>query len=268
MRARLNDCDLAYTVQGSGPPVVLVHGFPLNRTIWTPQLRELSRDLQVVTFDLRGHGESEATPGVYTMEGLARDVKALVDHLGLDRIILGGLSMGGYVAFAFLRQFRERVQALILADTKAEADTDEARAKREQQAQVALRGGAKPIADRLILTMLTQETQENNTALTNQVYNMMIATSPIGIAGALRGMAQRADSTPMLGTIRVPTLIIVGEKDQTTPLSDSKKMAAGIKGSELVVIPSAAHLTTLENSGSVNLALKGFLARISAGLAA
>src|SRR6266849_1816833 len=129
MRARLNDCDLAYTVQGSGPSVVLVHGFPLNRTIWNPQLRELSRDFQVVTPDLRGHGESEATPGVYTMEGLARDLKALVDHLGLEPIVLGGLSMGGYVAFAFLRRFAERVQALIRADTKAEPDTDEARAK-------------------------------------------------------------------------------------------------------------------------------------------
>src|SRR2546422_6412035 len=215
MRARLNDCDLAYTVHGSGPPVVLVHGFPLNRTIWAPQLGELSRDYQVVTFDLRGHGESEATPGIYAMEDLAQDVKALVDHLGLDRIVLGGLSMGGYVSFAFLRQFREMVQALILADTKADADSDEARAKREQQAQEALRKGATPLADRLILTMLTPETRENNKALTDQVYEMMKATSPVGIAGALRGIAQRADSTPVLGTIRVPTLIMVGEKDQT-----------------------------------------------------
>ena len=196
------------------------------------------------------------------MEDLAQDVKALVDHLGLDRIVLGGLSMGGYVSFAFLRQFREMVQALILADTKADADSDEARAKREQQAQEALRKGATPLADRLILTMLTPETRENNKALTDQVYEMMKATSPVGIAGALRGIAQRADSTPMLGTIRVPTLIMVGEKDQTTPLSDAKKIAAGIKGSELAVIPSAAHLTTLENAYSVNTALKGFFARI------
>jgi len=268
MRARLNDCELAYTVQGSGFPVVLVHGFPLNRTIWTPQLGELSRDFQVVTLDLRGHGESEATPEVYTMEGLARDLKALVDHLGLERIVLGGLSMGGYVALAFLRQFPDMVQALILADTKAEPDTDEARTRREQQAQEALREGAKPLADRLILTMLTPETRQNNKALANQVYDMMMTTSPIGIAGALRGMAQRADSTPMLGTIRVPTMIMVGEKDQTTPLSDAKKMAAGVKGSELVVVPLAAHLTTLENSESVNFALKAFFARISARLAA
>ncbi len=250
-----------YERHGSGPPVVLIHGFPLSQKIWTPQTEALSRDHLVVTPDLRGHGKSEATPGVYLMELLAQDVKALIDHLELDHIVLGGLSMGGYVAFAFLKQFRETVKGLILADTRAEADTVEAKSRREEQALEVLRNGTVPLADRLIQTMLTPETRERNETLTDQVYDMMRSMSPIGVAGALRGMAQRPDSTALLSSIKIPTLILVGDKDSTTPLADSQRMAAGITGSELVVIPGAAHLTSLERPGEVNAALKGFLER-------
>ncbi len=261
MRARLNNCDIFYTSQGSGPAIVLLHGFPLNHTIWEPQVEELSRDFQVVTPDLRGHGESEATLGVYGMDLFAQDLKALLDHLRIERFILGGLSMGGYVAFAFLKQLGERVQALILADTKAEADTAEAQARREQQAQEALRDGTEPMANRLIQAMLTTETRQSDKALTSQVYEMMRLTNPIGVAGALRGMAQRPDSTPLLSSLRIPTLILVGEKDSTTPLIDAQKMAALIGGSELVIVPRSAHLTSLENPKSVNVAVRRFLER-------
>ncbi len=261
MRARLNNCEIFYTSQGSGPPIVLLHGFPLNHTIWAPQVEELSRDFQVVTPDLRGHGKSEATLGVYGMDVFAQDLKALLDRLRIGRFILGGLSMGGYVAFAFLKQFAGSVQALILADSKAEADTAEAQTRREQQAQEALQNGTGPIADRLILTMLTPETREGNKALAGKVYEMMKLTNPVGVAGTLRGMAQRPDSTPLLASIRVPTLILVGEKDSTTPVGDARKIAAGIVGSELVVVPGAAHLTSLENPKSVNVAVRRFLER-------
>ncbi len=259
MRARLNDCDILYTSQGSGSPLVLIHGFPVDHTIWTPQTEALSKDHQVVTFDLRGHGKSEATPGVYSMELLAQDMKALLDHLGLDRIVLGGLSMGGYVAFAFLKEYQDAVQGLILADTRAEADTVETRSRREEQALEALQNGAGSLADKLILTMFTPETQERNKALTGRVYEIMRSMSPIGVAGALGGMAQRPDSTAFLSLIRVPTLILVGDQDSTTPLADSQRMADRIVGSQLVIIPRAAHLTSLERPVEVNMALGRFL---------
>ncbi len=268
MRAQLNNCEIFYTSQGSGPPIVLLHGFPLNHTIWTPEIEELSRDFQVVTPDLRGHGKSEVTLGVYGMDLFAQDLKALLDHLRIERIILGGLSMGGYVAFAFLKQFREKVQALILADTKAEADTMESQDRREQQAREALRDGTEPLANRLIQTMLTTETRQSDKALTSQVYEMMRLTNPIGVAGALRGMAQRPDSTPLLSSLRIPTLILVGEKDSTTPLSDAQKMSTAIGGSELVIVPRSAHLTSLENPKSVNVALRRFLERTKPQLTA
>ncbi len=196
------------------------------------------------------------------MELLAQDLKALLDHLGLERVVLGGHSMGGYVAFAFLKQFRDMVQGLILADTRAEADTAEARVRREEQALEALRDGTGPLADRLILTMLTPETRERNKALTSRVYEMMKSTNPIGVAGTLRGMAQRSDSTALLASIRVPTLILVGERDSTTPLGDAQRMASGIAGSELVIVQGAAHLTSLERPVEVNMAVRKFLGRV------
>ena len=252
-----------YNLQGSGPTVLLIHGFPLDQRIWAPQVEELSRDFTVVVLDLRGHGRSEATQGVYLMEQLASDAKALLDHIGVDRIVLGGLSMGGYVAFAFLREFGEMVRGLILCDTRAEADSEEAKARREQQAVEVLRDGTGPLADRLIGGMLTAGTRQRDKLLTGHVYDIMRSQQPVGMAGALRGMARRPDSTPLLGSVRVPTLIVVGEEDQTTPLSDARKMASGIKDAELVVVPNAAHLTSLERPVEVNVAVRRFLERLT-----
>jgi 3-oxoadipate enol-lactonase len=186
-----------------------------------------------------------------------------MDHLGIEQFVLMGLSMGGYVAFAFLREFGGMVRGLILSDTRAEADSDEARARREQQAVEVLRDGTKPMADRLITGMLTARTREENPLLTGQVYEMMRSQKPVGMAGALRGMASRPDSTEILDSIRVPTLIMVGEEDTVTPVADSRRMADRIVGSELVVIPGSAHLTSLERPDAVNSAVRAFLERLS-----
>ncbi len=200
---------------------------------------------------------------MYSMKQLARDVKSLLDNLGIEQFVLMGLSMGGYVAFAFLREFGGMVQGLILSDTKAEADSDEAKARREQQAVEVLRDGTKPMADRLITGMLADRTRERDPVLTGQVYEMMRSQKPVGMAGALRGMASRPDSTEILDSIRVPTLIMVGEKDTVTPVADSRRMADRIVGSELVVIPGSAHLTSLERPDTVNSAVRTFLERVS-----
>ncbi len=261
----MNDCDIFYESFGSGPALVLLHGFPLDRTIWRPQAEELSKKYLVVTPDLRGHGLSEATKGVYSMDLLARDVKGLLDHLKLGPIVLGGLSMGGYVAFAFYRLFKERVHGMILADTKAEADTPEARARREEQALSVLRNGSGEIAGQLIGRMFTEKTFRANPVLTEKVRRMMESTSPVGVAGALRGMAERPDSTPLLASIKVPTLVIVGEEDPITPVSDARRMEGMIPGSELVVVPGAAHLTSLEKPDEVTGAIRRFLERIPKG---
>jgi pimeloyl-ACP methyl ester carboxylesterase len=215
--------------------------------------------------DLRGHGLSEATKGVYLMDLLARDVKALLDHLGVGTIVLGGLSMGGYVAFAFYRLFRERVHGLILADTKAEADAPEAKLRREEQALSALRNGSGEIAGQLIGKMFTERTLKANLVLTERVRRMMENTSPVGVAGALRGVAERLDSTPLLPSIKVPTLVIVGEEDTITPVADARRVAGMIPGSELAVVQGAAHLSTLEKTEEVTGTIRRFLERIPKG---
>ncbi len=261
----MNDCDIFYESFGSGPALVLVHGFPLDRTIWRPQAEELSKNYRVITPDLRGHGLSEATEGVYSMDLLASDVNGVLDKIGAGAIVLGGLSMGGYVALAFHRLFQERVRGLILADTRAEADTDEARARRQDQSLRVLRNGSGEVAGQMIGRMFTEKTRQANPVLADGVRRMMEATSPLGVVGALRGMAERADSTLLLASIKVPTLIIVGEEDSITPVADARRMASMIVGSELVVVPGAAHLSTLERPEEVTGAIRRFLARLPEG---
>ncbi len=262
MRVRTNGFDAFYESSGSGPSLVLIHGFPLDHTIWSPQVETLSKTFRVITPDLRGHGLSEATEGVYSMDLLARDVNALLDHLGVGNVVVGGLSMGGYVALSFFRQFGQRVHGLILVDTRAEADSAEAKVRREEQARNVLRNGMKELASQMIGKMFTEATGRREPALVERVRSMMELMSPVGVAAALRGMAERQDSSGLLGSVRVPTLIVVGEADSLTPVADSERLAVGIGGSELVVVPGAAHLTTLEKPREVTGAIRGFLGRI------
>jgi len=264
MQVHLNGIDIFYSISGTGRPIVLIHGYPLDHTIWDPQREYLSENYVVITPDLRGHGKSGSSPGPYTMDLLARDVHALIDHLHLEPVVLGGLSMGGYVALAFMRLFPQKVRGLILVDTRAEADTDEARSRREQQAQTVLRNGTKEVVDQMAPKMFTERTAREDPKLVGGVRRMMESTSPTGIAGALLGMAQRPDSTPFLGSIRVPTLILVGAQDSITTVDHARKMASGIPDSQLVVVPDAAHLTTLERPQEVNAAIGGFLSGLSA----
>ncbi len=263
MQARLRDVNMFYTTDGSGPSVVLVHGFPLDHTMWTPQIEYLSREYQIVTPDLRGHGRSETTAGPYTMELLGQDVNALLEHLKLESVVLGGFSMGGYAVLAFMRQFAHKVRGLILVDTRAVADTQEAQARREQQAQGVLKNGAAELANQMIGKMFTEGTLRENPLLVARVREVMESTTPVGIAETLRGMALRQDSTSLLESIRVPTLIIVGRQDSLTTVDDAQYMAGKIPNAQLEIVPDAAHLTTLERPQLVNLAIGKFLGKIS-----
>lgn len=262
MQVRLNGIDMFYSAGGAGRPIVLIHGYPLDHTIWDPQIAHLSQDYFVLAPDLRGHGQSEATSGPYTMDLLAQDVNALIDHLQLEHVVLGGLSMGGYVTFAFMKQFPDRVRGLILADTRAEADTPEARSRREQQAQSVLTNGTREVLDQMTPKMLTEKTAQDKPKLVEKVRRMMESTNPTGIAGALLGMAQRPDSTPLLERITVPTLILVGSQDSITTVDHAKNMASRIPNSQLVIVHDAAHLTTLERPRQVNEAIGRFLRRV------
>jgi 3-oxoadipate enol-lactonase len=253
------EIQLAYTDTGVGQPVVLLHGYPFNRSLWNEQVTALSNSYRVITPDLRGHGESEATPGAATMNRMAQDVALLLDQLEIPRAVIGGLSMGGYVALAFYKQFPSRVRALVLADTRAQADTEEGKQTRHQQAEKALAEGMAGIADGMLPKLLTPDTVSKRPELVKRVRDMMLKTKPEGAAGALLGMAERDDNTPLLSQISCPTLILVGQDDPITPVTDSEKMHREIAGSRLVVLENAAHVSNLERTEQFNEELVRFL---------
>ena len=257
--AQINNTQLAYTDTGDGRPIVLIHGYPFNRSLWTEQIPALSDSYRIVAPDLRGFGESDASQDPSTMNQLAADVAALMDHLDIARATIGGLSMGGYVALAFYKQFPSRVRALVLADTRAQADTEEAKQTREQQAEKALSEGMAGIADAMLPKLLTPETVSKRPEIVKFVRDMMLQTKPEGAAAALRGMAEREDQTGLLSKITVPTLILVGAEDAITPVADSEKMHQAIEGSRLVVLDHAGHVSNLERTQQFNDALLEFL---------
>jgi 3-oxoadipate enol-lactonase len=255
----VGDIQLAYTDAGLGQPVVLLHGYPFNRSLWNEQVSALGNSYRVITPDLRGLGESDASQGPATMNGMAQDVAALLDHLEISRAVVGGLSMGGYVALAFYKEFPSRVRSLILADTRAPADTEEGKQTRHQQAEKALAEGMAGIADSMLPKLLTPETVSKRPDLVKRVRDMMLKTKPEGAAGALLGMAEREDQTALLSQISCPTLILVGREDPITPVADSEKMHREIAGSRLVVIENAAHVSNLERTDQFNEELMRFL---------
>lgn len=261
---RIDDIQLVYDDVGTGPAVVLIHGYPFNRSLWNEQVEALSGNYRVVAPDLRGFGESDTSEGPATMIRMAQDVAELMDQLGIDRAVIGGLSMGGYVALAFVKQFPTRVKALVLADTRPQADTEEGKQTRAQQAEKALSEGMAGIADAMLPKLLTPETVSKRPEVVKRVRDMMLKTKPQGAASALLGMAEREDQSEFISTIGVPTMIVVGREDAITPLADSEMMNARIPHSRLVVLDNAGHVSNLEQTDQFNYALLKFLERVAA----
>jgi 3-oxoadipate enol-lactonase len=258
-KASVNGIEMAYDdTGGSGTALVLLHGFPFDRSMWRGQAEAVGEEFRVVAPDLRGLGETPVGDEV-SIEGMAEDVSALLDELGLGRVVLGGLSMGGYVAFEFFRKFTERVRALVLADTRPQADTEEGRRTREETAQRALKEGMAPIVESMLPKLLSAETRERGGEVLERARALMLGTSPEGAAAALRAMAARRDQTDLLPSINVPTLIIVGGEDTVTPPADAEAMHAKIEGSRLVVVEGAGHLSNVERPEQFNRALVEFL---------
>jgi len=259
MKIQLNGVEIAYTDQGQGTPILFIHGYPLSKTMWEPQVKGLSSSFRVITLDLRGHGESDAPLWLYTMELFADDLRALLDYLSIDQVVLTGFSMGGYITFAFYRKYRNRVKALVLADTRPQADSPEGKQGRFKSAQMAYKEGAGPIADAMVPKLLTPQSVQSRPDLVQIVRRAIAGTPVAGIVGDLMAMAERPDSVPLLSEIICPTLILVGEQDGLTPPADAKLMAEKIKKAQLEIIPSAGHLSNLEQPDHFNKAVRRFL---------
>lgn len=256
---QLDDIQLSYDDTGSGPAIVLLHGYPFNRSLWRDQVEALRDTHRVITPDLRGFGDSDSSEGPATMSQMANDVSGLLDALEISAATIGGLSMGGYVVLAFYKQFASRVRGLVLADTRPQGDTEENKQVRQKQAQQIMSDGMAGIADAMLPKLLTSETVSRRPELVKRVRDMMIKTKPAGAAAALMGMAAREDQTSMLSQIKVPTLILVGREDPITPVADSETMHNQIAGARLVVIENAAHVSNLEQPDVFNSELRSFL---------
>lgn len=259
MLAQVNGITLAFNDQGNGFPLVFLHAFPLNRSMWTEQENALSSQFRVVTIDLRGHGESDAPLWHYTLDQAADDVCGLLDHLSIKQAVFVGLSMGGYILFAFYRKYAERVKGMVLADTRAQADTEDGKRARFEMAQIAYKRAPSAIADLMIPKLLSPGTIQTRPELVQRVRGMIEGNQVSGIAGDLMAMAQRPDSVPFLQRIHRPTQIIVGELDVPTPPADARLMAESIPIARLAIIPGAGHLSNLEQPDRFNEIVRAFV---------
>jgi pimeloyl-ACP methyl ester carboxylesterase len=259
----VNGIRLAYSDSGSGEQVaLLVHGFPLNRSMWDPQIGHLrAAGLRVIAPDLRGFGASEpGPPGPLTMDQHADDLAALLDALGIAQpVAFIGLSMGGYIGFAFWRRHRTRVRALALLDTRASPDSAQGQAERHRlAAEVEATSSAQPAIETMLPRFFSPHLRAGS-PLEQQVVAMMAGTQPRGVADGARGLASRSESYSTLATIDVPTLVVVGEYDALTPPADAEAIAAGVPGARLVRVAEAGHMSNLENPDEVNQALGDWL---------
>jgi 3-oxoadipate enol-lactonase len=255
----LDGVSLHYTDEGSGEPVVLIHGFPLSLELWKPQRAALSAGYRVIAPDLRGHGRSDPPPDDLSIGQYADDVVALMDALGIGAATVGGLSMGGYVVMALLRRHPNRVRGIMLMATKATADTESGKQGRNEMIALAQSEGAAAVADKMLPRMLTARTRAEDPELVEFVRSMMASISVAGIVGALKALRDRPDSTSTLQGLRLPALILGGAEDEIATRADLEAMHHAIPGSVLELVPDAAHLVNLEQPEAVNRAILGFL---------
>ena len=254
------DAEIYYEIHGSGPDLVLIHPFPANHGVWGPVAEFLSTRYRVILLDVRGLGQSAAGDGPATMEKHAEDLRRLVDELGIGKAVFGGDSIGGYILFEFWRRFRERVSGLILTDTRAGADSDDARKTRLAAAEDVLNRGTEPFINSMLPKLLGESTHRNRPDKVAEAKRMMMQASAAGIAAVQRGMAARPDSNATLATINVPTLVLVGDEDTSTTPLEMETMHRAIRGSIFRRIPKAGHYSPFEQPEEVHRVIRDFLA--------
>ena len=252
---------LASDDQGTGRPLVLLHAFPLDREMWRPQLGPLSAAARVLAPDLPGFGQSTAGTEPFTIDSAADAVLDFLDAAGVPgRVVLGGLSMGGYIALAFARRHPDRLAGLILADTRSEPDDAAGRAKRDEMIALAHSGGAAAVIGQMLPKMLSEQTQRTRPEVAETVRAIASRQSAAAIAAALAALRDRPDATAALDRIAVPALVLIGEHDAITPPAMAQTLAAKIPKAKLVTVPGAGHLSNLENPDAFAAAVREFLA--------
>jgi 3-oxoadipate enol-lactonase len=264
MKAVVNGGEIFYVDAGisKADPIVLIHGFPFSHEMWDPQIEALQKRFRVIAYDLRGHGKSGVDDGQYTLEFFVDDLLGLLDYLGIERAVLCGLSMGGYIALRAIERNPERVRGLILADTQARADSNAAKLRRATAIKSVKAMGVRAYAEDFVKSVFAPQTLTSNKVEVEKIKRIIQSNSSLGICGASLALASRTDTTEALPSIKIPTLILAGEHDTLTPPSASHEMHKMIPNSEIHVIPNAAHLSNLENPEEFNKHLLDFLGRL------
>jgi pimeloyl-ACP methyl ester carboxylesterase len=259
--------ELTYRETGSGRPLVLLHAFPLSSAMWLEQRNGLGDVCRVITPDQRGFGGTPLGGDPPSLDAAADDVAELLDRLELDQVVLGGLSMGGYVAMAFLRRHADRVAALLLADTKATSDPAPARANRERIA-AAVEGdeSSTVLVDDVLPTLIGATTAASRPLVSGRVRALVQAAPAVAVAWAQRAMAARPDSMETLRAFPRPSLVVVGSEDTLSPPADAEAIATALPQSRLVVLPEAGHLTAVETPEAFNAVVTSFLSQLTAEL--
>ena len=264
MKTILNDCAIDYSEHGmpQGLPVIFIHGFPFSKEMWEPQMNVMPNFIHSISYDVRGHGASDVGDGQYTIELFVDDLLALLDYLLIKKAVLCGLSMGGYIALRAFERHPDRVSGLILCDTKSTADTDAAKIKRASTMKEVKIHGSQIFAADFIKTIFCEKTFETKPGVIAYINQIICFTTPRGICGTLLALASRTDTTPVLSSIHIPTCIIVGAQDHITPPSDAQSLHRSIAGSELHILPEAAHMSNLENTQGFNETIINFLKKL------
>ena len=260
MKADINGSTLAYSDRGNGLPLVLIHGFPLCRKMWRPQAEALAKaGCRVITPDLRGFGESGMSSVTMTIDVYANDIVALMDHLGVDKAAVGGMSMGGYVLLNLLERYPERMAAPIFITTRAGSDDAAGKARRTALAEACRNQGIQQVAEAFRTILFSPETLTDNLALVEEVFGWINATDPRGAAAGLIAMRDRKDYSALLGSFSQPALVIGAEQDQAAPVENSRLIAERLPQAELCILHGAGHMVNLEQPTGFNEAILEFL---------
>lgn len=262
MKETVNGLSVFIEGNSKSKPIIFVHGFPYDHTMWKAQIEELSENYFCVAYDIRGLGESPVGDGQFTMEFFVDDLEIIIDELKLDKPVLCGLSMGGYIALRALEKFEEKLSAVILCDTRSEADNNEGKLKRAAAIKRINTEGLAPFAKDFITNCYGDYYKQHQKEEFENRITKSSAFNPIGVKGSLLAMLGRNDTTEYLNKIKIPALVIYGENDALTPPSVMKAMADKIMGARFVIIKNSGHMSPIENPQEVNDAIEKFLERL------
>ncbi len=253
--------------EGDGPAVLLIHGFPLDHSMWDAQRRALRDRYRVIIPDLRGFGRRGTTKDPVSISNWADELAMLLDAVGVKTpVTVCGLSMGGCIALAFAQKYAARMSGLVLCDMRSVGESPEGQANRRKLAERVLTEGPTVAAEVMLPRLFGPQTNEDHPEIVDQIRNVILATSSRSIAAGQHALADRPDFTAFLPMVAVPTLVIVGEHDVISPPAEMQATAAAIPGAEFVTVPNAGHMAPIENAPAVNAALIAFLNRTAVGL--